>query len=62
VVIAALVIGLADWTVNGAITLSPLGWILTLGALAAGEWFFHRYLQAEPVRMEDRPDNTENKV
>lgn len=61
-VIAALVIGLADWTVNGVITLSPLGWILTLGALAVGEWFFHRYLQAEPVRIGDRPDNTENKV
>lgn len=61
-VIAALIFGLADWTVNGAITLSPLGWILTLGALAVGEWFFHRYLQTEPVRVDNRPDNPENRV
>ncbi len=61
-VIAALIIGLADWTVNGAITLSPLGWILTLGALAVGEWFFHRYLQADPVRIGERSENPENKI
>ena len=56
-VIAALVIGLADWTVNGAITLTPLGWILVLGALAAGEWFFHRYLQATPEHVEEKSED-----
>lgn len=52
-VIAALIIGLADWTVNAAITLTPLGWVLVLGALAAGEYFFHRYLRAEPAQVKE---------
>ncbi len=46
---AALVIGVADWTVNGVITLNATGWILALALLAVAEWFFHRYLAAAPV-------------
>lgn len=49
-IIAAIVIAIADWTVNGIITLNPIGWILTLGLLAVGEWFFHKYIHETPVK------------
>lgn len=51
VITAALVIGLADWAVNGVLTLNVTGWILALVLLAVGEWFFHKYMAASPVRM-----------
>lgn len=52
-ILAALVIGLADWIINAAITLTPIGWVLTLGALATGEFFFHRYLIAMPAPLKN---------
>lgn len=52
---AALVIGVADWAVNGVITLNAAGWVLALALLAVGEWFFHRYLAAAPVRVTGEP-------
>ena len=48
-VLAAVVIGLADRMINGIMTLTPAGWILFLGILAIGEWFFHRYIKTSPV-------------
>lgn len=55
VVLAAVVIYAADLIIHGAMTLSALGWVLALGVIALGEWFFHRYLKItpEPVK-EDR--------
>lgn len=55
VITAALVIGVADWAVNGFITLNATGWVLALALLAVGEWFFHRYLSASPVRVTSDP-------
>jgi hypothetical protein len=55
VITAALVIGVADWAVNGFITLNATGWILALALLAVGEWFFHRYLSASPVGVTGDP-------
>lgn len=55
VITAALVIGVADWAVNGFITLNATGWVLALALLAVGEWFFHRYLSASPVRVTGEP-------
>jgi len=55
VITAALVIGVADWAINGLITLNATGWILALALLAVGEWFFHRYLSASPVRVAAEP-------
>lgn len=55
VITAALVIGVADWAVNGAITLNAAGWVLALALLAVGEWFFHRYLAAAPVPVTGAP-------
>lgn len=61
VITAALVIGIADWVVNGVISLSPAGWILSLALLAIGEWFFHGYLARSPVRVANNPgDNGMN--
>jgi hypothetical protein len=44
VVIAALVIGIADQTLHSAITITAAGWIITLALIAFGEWYFHKYL------------------
>lgn len=55
-VTAALVIGAADWIVNGAITLTPTGWVLILGILSVAEWFFHRYLNLAPVTVGGGPE------
>ncbi len=52
-VLAAVVIGLSDWMINGFVTLTPAGWVLFLGILAIGEWFFHKYLKTSPVRVGD---------
>ena len=52
---AALVIGVADWTFNGVITLNATGWVLALVLLAVGEWFFHRYLAAAPLQVGGEP-------
>ncbi len=57
-IVAAVVIGLADWAVNGLITLNATGWVLVLALLAVGEWFFHRYLAASPVRVTGNPDDS----
>ncbi len=51
VIIAALVIGIADWSVNGVITLSPAGWVLVLAILGVGEWFLHKYLSISLLRV-----------
>ncbi|HHU86651.1 MAG: DUF2512 family protein [Pelotomaculaceae bacterium] len=53
VVLAAVVIGLSDWMINGFVTLTPAGWVLFLGVLAIGEWLFHKYLKTSPVRVGD---------
>lgn len=53
VVLAAVVIGLSDWMINGFVTLTPAGWVLFLGVLAKGEWLFHKYLKTSPVRVGD---------
>jgi len=53
VVLAAVVIGLSDWMINGFVTLTPAGWVLFLAVLAIGEWFFHKYLKSSPVRVGD---------
>ncbi|HPZ43387.1 MAG TPA: DUF2512 family protein [Bacillota bacterium] len=53
VVLAALVIGISDWIINGFATLTPAGWALFLGVLAIGEWFFHNYLKTSPVPAGD---------
>jgi len=44
VVMAALVIGLADRILNNAMTVTAAGWIVILALIAFGEWFFHKYL------------------
>ncbi|MDD4168894.1 MAG: DUF2512 family protein [Desulfotomaculaceae bacterium] len=53
VVLAAVVIYVADLIINGAMTLSALGWVLALGLIALGEWFFHRYLKVTPAPVEE---------
>ncbi len=55
VIIAAVVIGVADWGINGIITLNVTGWVLVLALIAIGEWFFHRYLKTTPVPAGDAP-------
>lgn len=44
VVLAALVIGIADLMLHNAITVTTTGWIVVLALIAFGEWFFHKYL------------------
>ena len=44
VVMAALVIGLADQILHNAITITAAGWVITLALIAFGEWYFHKYL------------------
>ncbi|MDD3653165.1 MAG: DUF2512 family protein [Desulfotomaculaceae bacterium] len=52
-VLSAVVIYIADLVVNGAMTLSALGWILAIGIIALGEWFFHRYLKITPAPVKE---------
>lgn len=44
VVMAALVIGIADVILNSVITVTTSGWIIILALIAFGEWYFHKYL------------------
>ncbi|WP_134217755.1 DUF2512 family protein [Pelotomaculum sp. FP] len=44
VVMAALVIGIADQILHYTMTITAAGWIITLALIAFGEWYFHKYL------------------
>lgn len=44
VVMAALVIGIADVILNSVITVTTSGWIIILALISFGEWYFHKYL------------------
>lgn len=57
-VTAILVIGVADWAINGAITLRAGGWILFLAVLAIEEWFFHKNLAPTPTPADGESGNS----
>lgn len=44
VVIAALVIGIADQILHNTMTITATGWIVVLALIGFGEWYFHKYL------------------
>ncbi|MDD4238439.1 MAG: DUF2512 family protein [Desulfotomaculaceae bacterium] len=49
VVLAALVIGLADQMLNYTMTITVTGWVVVLALIGFGEWFFHKYM-INPLR------------
>jgi hypothetical protein len=55
VVMAALVIGIADQILHSTITITAAGWIVTLALIAFGEWYFHKYLVIPMKTVEDKP-------
>ncbi|HHU75753.1 MAG TPA: DUF2512 family protein [Firmicutes bacterium] len=57
-VTAILVVGVADWAINGAITLRAGGWVLFLAILAIEEWFFHKNLTPTPTPAGGEPGNS----
>ncbi len=55
IVTTVLIIGVADWAINGVITLRAAGWILFLVLLVVEEWFFHKNLTPTPVPASTEP-------
>ncbi|HBC94519.1 MAG TPA: hypothetical protein DCZ10_16860 [Pelotomaculum sp.] len=55
VVIAVLVIGIADQILHYTMTITGAGWIITLALLAFGEWYFHKYLIIPMKTVDDEP-------
>jgi hypothetical protein len=55
VIMAALVIGIADQIINSAMTITAAGWIIILALIAFGEWYFHKYLVIPMKTVPDEP-------
>lgn len=54
VVMAALVIGIADQILHSTITITAAGWLIILALIAFGEWYFHKYLIVPMKTVEDK--------
>jgi len=54
VVMAALVIGIADLILHNTMTITAAGWVIILALVAFGEWFFHKYLVI-PMAVRNEP-------